>query len=175
MTRETHGRIVELPYFAASDVPARPQVHGKDTAEPTINLAVESNLGYLEVLMLYPPFGHVNYGAGGGGKAIPIMVKIEAPYAPTAMVPRDSRRRYKPAQDRTFRAPIYHQRNRQKAISLAKEILANTHCRGGRVTEDHADGPFAEAYDKKTRSVTGLRVTPGWGIKLRCSRWRAKG
>ncbi|WP_428514989.1 hypothetical protein [Roseovarius sp.] len=175
VTTETHGRIVELPYFSSADVPAQPQVHRKTSAEPTINLAVETNQGYLSVRVLYPPFGHVNYGANGRGQAIPIAIKIEAPLHPSALLPRDSTRRYKPMQDLEFRSPVDNKRNREEAIALSKEILANTHCRGGAVTEDQGAGSFVEVYHRNSRAASGLKLVPGWLVKLRCSKWRAKG
>lgn len=174
ITNETHGRSETIAYLSAKDVPQSLPTRESAWAGSGVELLVKHSQGYSKVAPLYGVNVQNEYSRNGSGEAVPIVVKIDPTEHPSAMYPRSKFRRLKLDQEYVFVGKIYNKKNRASAIAMAREVLAKSHCRGGKVTDDPAKPEIAEAYGRNARTANGVSISPGWAVYLRCSKWRAK-
>ncbi|SFN56881.1 hypothetical protein SAMN04487859_10520 [Roseovarius lutimaris] len=119
------------------------------------------------------------YSKSGKGFAVPIIMRIDSRrIKPKQWGTNDiglmRSRRITLGNDYPVSGRVHAKRNRSSIVKMAKEVLEKTVCSGGTVTEDHSDGSFATSYNGKTRNYQGIKISAGWLIKYRCSRWRAR-
>ncbi|MEZ5713783.1 MAG: hypothetical protein R3D85_00565 [Paracoccaceae bacterium] len=157
--------------FTRRDVPDEPIDRNDPFEGNGIYLLVWHSLGLSQVAVLYDLHAGRLYSSKGKGEAIPLTVRINLPGPEKTWYSRKVFRLYETKRPYVFSGQLLDERNRAEVIAMAREVLENTHCMGGTVTENHSRGRFAKRYDGTTRSKMGGFIAPGWNIEFRCSRW----
>lgn len=176
ITPETHGTPLEMAPFSSGDIPEKLPVRDSVFAGSGLKLVVKHSQGYSSVEPLYELKVHEKYSANAAGQPVPVYVRIDPPFNPNydVRLPYSRFRMLETAEEYQFKGRFLSQSNRETAIGLAQEVLAKTHCAGGRVTQNTDLPELAESYGRNARNASGDSIVSGWVINLRCSRWRQR-
>lgn len=162
----TSAPRVILPYSDA-DVPKTLFNRTSTFQGSGLNIVVEHSLGHSVVSPSIEMHAGGRYVEGGRGAGVPYYVHISMPKKLSTLNPEVHRKLALDTMHELF-VPVFNPRNEAAAKSIAKEVMAKTYCRGGQVRENRSEGKVAVSQP------VGGKYTPGWSVKLRCTRWRLR-
>lgn len=169
------GDIKRLRVFSASDLSGAPDFRTPFTAPIVV---VRHSLGYSSVSLFAQRAAVGSYVKGGKGEDLPVTLNIDMPKDLVGLSPKVHRSLALNTQHQ-FSGLLTDQINRKTALAFAKDVLAQTYCIGGSVTENHTaqyvdttgTRPVARSLPMVSRKPPGGRFTPGWTVHLRCGLW----
>ncbi|QAX31011.1 hypothetical protein ETW24_17420 [Leisingera sp. NJS204] len=166
--------------FSSRDLPKEARVSSPFSVP---YLLLETEAGYLQVHFESPVGSSKNFSRKGTGEPLNVSVFLrwlKDPQETRNFVKKHFRHAPDLSSPRLV-APIKSSRNRERAVSLAKEILSQTYCAKGEVTEDHNFKRVSTSSGASPTVKTIPFAAPagawgiyagGWSVRLKCSSWR---
>jgi len=161
-----------LALFGASDVPQRLP----SKTEDPLRVVVPHSAGESTVEILFSRYvNRAAFSSSGKGEAVPISVRLSTTSKGFTLYSKKLHRRLELSQSYKISGQVYRKYNRNQVVALTHEVLQQTFCKGGTVSENHDMGDFVTFYGprSKARSPEGFHVLEGVVVNFRCSRWRA--
>ncbi len=115
------------------------------------------------------------YTRNGRGDPVPVNILVALPLRKNSNPVRKYHRKIKPHKNYALVQPIWAPQNETAIINYAKILLAQTHCRGGRVVENYNHVFQGKRWPMVSRTPPGSKYTPGWVVRLTCDLYRTAG
>lgn len=161
-----------LAPFGSRDVPRRlPR-----KSDAMLTYVVQHSGGESTVEILFSrDVNRARFSVSGTGEAVPVSVRLSPSKQGFAIYSKRGHRRLDLSRIYKINGQVYRKSNRKSVVDLTHEVLQQTFCLGGTVSENNSMGDFVNFYGRrsKAKSREGMGVLPGVVVHYRCSRWRA--